>query len=108
MRHSEAAVRAGNGGGWIIETFESYNGIHQITSQGTFLQWFSTNAFGGSKYSNTPVGAVSHTDEPFIYYVNDSSIYFGLWATGKNFAICAWNSRRTPYFQAVGDPFVRR
>jgi hypothetical protein len=34
--------------------------------------------------------------------------YLGLWATGKNFAICAWNARITPYFQAVGDPFVTR
>jgi len=75
---------------------------------GNFIQWFSSNAFGGTNYSNTPVGAVTHVEEPFSPGVENSQIYFGLWAAGKNFAICAWNSRRTPYFQAVGDPFVRR
>ena len=29
-------------------------------------------------------------------------------ATGRSFSICAWNSRRTPYFQAVGDPWIVR
>jgi hypothetical protein len=28
--------------------------------------------------------------------------------SGKNFAIAAWNSRRTAYFQAVGDPLLTR
>jgi hypothetical protein len=37
---------------------------------------------------------------------NDPSRYFGLWAAGKNFAICAWNSGPSERFQAVGDPFV--
>jgi hypothetical protein len=47
-------------------------------------------------------------DEPGLYGISDPGAYFGLWAAGKNFAICAWNSYNTPYFHAVGDPFVRR
>ena len=98
----------GNSSWWIIETVESFNGLRGNPGQGTFLKWSSANAFGGTNYSNTPIGMVSHVEEPFLYGIEDSSVYFGLWAAGKNFAICAWNSSRTPYFQAVGDPFVTK
>ena len=101
-------VWSGQSGWWIIETIESYNGQRSEAGQGNFIKWFSPNAFGGTNYSNTPVGAVCHVEEPVIDYVNDSSVYFRLWAGGKNFAICAWMSRKTPYFQAVGDPFILR
>jgi hypothetical protein len=47
-------------------------------------------------------------DEPAISGIEDQSQFFGLWAGGKSFATCAWASRNTPYFQAVGDPFVAR
>jgi hypothetical protein len=92
---------------WIIETLESFNGQRNI-GQGNFTQWFYQTAFGGTNYENTPVAAVTHTDEPGLESVNDPSKYFGLWASGKSFAISAWNSRNTGSFQAVGDPFVRR
>jgi hypothetical protein len=72
--------------------------------------WFSSGAFGGANYSNTPVGAVSTVDEPYTLGASNPQIYFGLWAAGKNFAHCAWNSRNVSGmqqpFQAVGDPFV--
>ena len=71
-----------------------------------FVQWFSSNAFGGTNYSNTPIGAVTHVEEPSLGGVENSSTYFGLWAANKNLAICAWNSRQTQYFQAIGDPLV--
>ena len=98
---------SGNGGWWIIETVESFNGQVQY-GQGSFIQWFSSNAFGKTNYLNTPVGAVSHTEEPTVYGVEDPAAYYGSWALGESFAVCAWNSRRTPYFQAIGDPFVCR
>src|SRR5262249_10943238 len=99
----------GNSAWYIVETVESYNGFRfNYGGQGTFLKWFSTGAFGGASYSNTPVGAVSHVEEPFVSGVNDPAIYFGLWASGRNFAICAWASQLTPNFQAVGDPLVAR
>jgi hypothetical protein len=96
-----------NSSWWIIETVESFNG-QRATGQGNFTQWFSQIAFGGTNYENTPVGAVSHTDEPYPGGVNDSGNNFGLWASGKTFGISAWNSRRTANFQAAGDPFVRK
>ena len=95
---------------WIIETIESSNGFRG-PGTGNFTQWFSDLGFGWpsrTNYENTPVGAVSHTDEPGLDFINDGSIYFGLWAAGKSFAISAWQSRRTIFFQAVGDPFVKR
>jgi hypothetical protein len=96
----------GNSQWYIIETLESFNGLRVDPGQGTFVKWFSPAAFGGTNYSRTPIGAVTHVDEPGGAF-NDPSVYFGLWARGKTFAICAWHSRKTPYFQAVGDPFVR-
>jgi hypothetical protein len=98
---------SGNSGWYVIHTIESFNGQRYQTDQGEFLQWFSAIAFGGSGYVNTPVGAVTHTDEPSGAW-NNAAQYFGLWAAGKSFAICAWASRETPYFQAVGDPLVKK
>ena len=100
---------SGNSGWWIIETAESWNGTRDAYSgQGNFIKWFSSNAFGGTNYSNMPVGAVSSVAEPFNYGACDPQIYFGLWASGKNFAICAWNSRYNGmnFLQAIGDPFI--
>ena len=78
------------------------------TTQGNYGLWFSENAFGGTNYANTPVGAVGHVDEPTLLGVNDAATYFGLWGIGKQFSIAAWESRKTIYFQAVGDPFTTR
>jgi hypothetical protein len=99
----------GNSSWYVIETVESDNGqAQQVTDQGNFVKWLSSNAFGGTNYSNTPIGAATHVEEPSLGGVENSAIYFGLWETGKTFASCAWNSRQTPYFQAVGDPFVTK
>jgi len=96
----------GNSSWWIIETVESFNGQRVDPGQGTFIKWFSNTAFGGTAYSNTPIGAVTHVDEPTRSKVNNPTIYFGLWETGKSLSACAWASRRTPELQVVGDPFV--
>ncbi len=100
----------GNSGWYLMETIESFNGQRnsQATGQGNFLEWFSSNAFGGTSYSNTPVGVVSNVEEPGEPGPSYGAIYFGLWASGKNSAICAWNARNTPYFQVVGDPLVTK
>jgi len=99
---------SGNSSWWIIETIESWNGDRYETDQGNFIKWFSSNAFGGTNYSNTPVGAVSNVEEPYEPGPSYGAIYFGLWASGKDAGICAWNARNTPYFQAVGDPLVTK
>jgi hypothetical protein len=72
-----------------------------------YWMWFYQQAFRSSNYENTPVAAITHTDEPHSS-MNEPQIYFGLWAAGKNAAICAWATRMTPFFQEVGDPFVTR
>ena len=101
----------GNSRWWIIQTIESYNGVRPLGGQGNFIRWFSSNAFGGTNYTNyqnTPVGAVTHGEDPFIAGVNHPDVYFGLWTGKRNLAICAWNSFPTGQFQAVGDPFTKR
>jgi hypothetical protein len=87
---------------------ESYNGKRAETGQGNFIKWFSATAFGVANYSNTPVGAVTHVEEPFLPGVSNASKYFGLWAGGKSFAVAAWQSTNTTWFQAVGDPLTTR
>ena len=87
-------------------SFDGDRGEHD--GQGNFLQWFSATAFGGTNYSSTPVAAVSYVDDPSSSGVNDAARYFGLWHAGKAHGACAWYSRRTDAFQAVGDPFVKR
>jgi len=98
----------GNSRWYIMNTHESFNGqVVQEEAQGNFIKWFSSNAFGGTNFSNTPVGAITHTAEP-SGGINKSVPYFPLWVTGRNFGICAWSVQVSPNFQAVGDPLVRR
>jgi len=97
---------SGNSSWWLIRTEESYNGQRS----GQFLEWFASNAFGGSSYSNTPIGGPTYVEEP-LAGATDNAMLFGLWASGKNLAICCWVARNPgtpPYLQVVGDPFVVR
>ena len=57
---------------------------------------------------NTPVRVVTPVEEPTTTFINDPEKLFGSWIRGKPFGLAAWYSRRIPYFQAVGDPFVKR
>jgi hypothetical protein len=102
---------------YIIQIIESYNGQWVPQDfQTTFRDYFASNAFWGTNYSHTPVGTVTHTDEPSIDQgcpgpydgVASPHYLFGFWQARKYFAICAWSARGTHYFQAVGDPFVTR
>ena len=100
---------SGNSDWWIIRTEESFNG-QRDTGQGNFIKWFSRNAFGGTNYSNTPIGGPTYVNEPFAI-ATDNAILFGMWASGKNLAICCWAARNPgtpPYLQVVGDPFVTK
>lgn len=98
----------GHSSWFVVSTVESFNGDLNETGMGNFVQWFSPNAFGGVNYLNTPVGAVTHVEEPGISGIENTQAYFGLWAAGYNFATCAWMARVTPYYMPVGDPLVRR
>ena len=99
----------GRSGWYLIETGESFNG-KRVTGQGNFLSWFAADAFGGTNYSNTPIGAVSNVEEPGTFGLNYPYSYFGDWAAGRSFACCAWQSfpNITHYLQVVGDPFVKQ
>jgi hypothetical protein len=94
----------GASGWYIIQTIESFNG-QRVTFQGNFIDWFSPNAFGALNYLNTPVGGVTHVEEPSLGGIN-SSTYWRYWGEGRTFGIAAWNSWGTPHYQAVGDPLV--
>jgi hypothetical protein len=101
----------GHSSWWIIETVESFNGVNYLnTFQGNFVKWFAENAFGGTNFSNTPVGAVAHVNEPGLGGINDAQVYFGLWARGKKFATAASASQWLSGEEHIifGDPFVRR
>jgi hypothetical protein len=95
---------------------DSYNGQRppppDNKNQVTFIQWFAADAFEGTNYSNTPVGAITHVDEP--YGLDDTYDYYGNWASAKTFAISAYHSFANAggtvqqESQAVGDPFVTK
>jgi len=105
---------SGQSSWWIIQTMESFNGTRFTPCQGDVNSWFATNAFGGSNYSNTPVGGVSNVDEPALIGNNSPGLYLPLWASGHNLAQAAWISQQSaepfyqPELQVVGDPFVKR
>jgi Bacterial Ig domain len=101
-----SVVFNGNSNWYLIKTIESFNGQWN-TGQGNFVDWFSSNAFGGTNYSNTPVGATTHIEEPYVTGVASPS-YLRNWEKGMTFAEAVWDSRSTPYFMAVGDPMVKR
>lgn len=111
----DGSIRFSGDSNWyIIQTVESHNG-HWVQPdagddpsahyQSNFIKWFSAQAFGGTNYEYTPVGAVTHTDEPSVSGVNSPAL-FTCWESNQVFSYCAWKSRRTIHFQAVGDPLV--
>jgi alpha-tubulin suppressor-like RCC1 family protein len=94
---------------YLIQTIESFNGERvEDPYFSNFLQWFSAGAFGGTNYSNTPVGAVCTVDEPSAgNAANPAGPMFGLWSVGAPFGYAGANSIAGEG-QAVGDPFVIR
>jgi hypothetical protein len=96
----------GHSNWFLIKTIESFNG-QWTTSQGNFVNWFSAKAFGGTDYSNTPVGATTNVEEPTTAGLAGPS-YLADWEKGMLFAEAAWDSRQTTFFMAIGDPLVTR
>ena len=92
---------------YLLLTVESYNGQRNNGSQSSFVQWYKSNAFGGAGYSNTPVGSVGHTEEPYLDGVSKGS-YFVAWEKGLLSSEAAWASRNTNCFMPVGDPWVKK
>ena len=61
-----SVVWKGNSGWWSIETVESFNGIRGGFGQGNILEWFASNAFGGTNYSIHPLARFLHVEEPGV------------------------------------------
>jgi hypothetical protein len=99
-------VFRGNSSWFLIKTIESFNG-QWVVWQGNFVDWYAANAFGGTNYSNAPIGAVTHVEEPLTTGVNGPS-YLKNWEAGMLLSESAWSSRRTPFYMAVGDPLVKK
>jgi alpha-tubulin suppressor-like RCC1 family protein len=104
-----------NSGWYIMGTLDSFNGqrVPVLNAyESSFLTWFASNAFGGSNYSNTPVGAITHVDEPTTGGEENRYYYYGDWALGTSFGITAWDAlvnNPDGNFRecaVVGDPFT--
>jgi hypothetical protein len=97
---------SGLAGWWVAQMVQSYGGIY-----GNYMpdptEIFAATAFGGTNYSNTPVGYVGFTAEPYLSGVQNRH-FPGRWARGWTFAEAAWVGRNTQHFLAVGDPLVTR
>ena len=107
---TDGTIRFDGTSGWYLaETAESFNGLWLTNGeQGSFITWFSKNAYGGTNYKNTPIAAVSHVIEPGARGYNGPFL-FVCWDSGKPFAYCAWKSTNSPFaLQVVGDPLVSR
>lgn len=104
--NDRTVVFTGKSNWYLVKTVESWNGIVG-SGQGNFEQWFSGTTGGGWHYTRTPIGMVCHTDEPLVSGV-EGSMYMCNWEAGLLFSDCAWSSRRTKFFMAVGDPLVKR
>lgn len=111
---NNSVVWSGNSKWWLIETIESFNGQRDASlgpggqqPQGDVEEWFAANAWGGTNYSNTPVGAVSHVEEPG--FAINGPTYMSLWEAGYLFSECAWGSKiGSNPFQVIGDPLIRK
>ena len=107
----------GNSGWYAMGTVESFNGLShggQPARQGNYIDWFSSNAFGGANYANTPVGAYSYVNEPTTAGTVNPVEYYPLWAAGNYNGICAWTVSVAPggygykVLQVIGDPFLTK
>lgn len=91
---------------YILQSIESFNGQLWSGLQGSYGDWFSRTAFGSTNWEHCPVGAVAHTEEPYLSGIN-TYLFQELWARGLPFGDIAWSSVGvTPYMIAIGDPWV--
>ena len=101
----DSLVWSGDSNWWLLTSCESFNGV-PTTYQGNYWQWFQATSFGGTDYSNTPIGCVCYTAEPYVEGLANY-IFFQRWAQGYNVAECGWASEATWNKIVVGDPLVK-
>ena len=83
---------SGKAGWWLGMSVESFDGVYggnQTMSQSDPTEWFASNAFGGTNYSNTPICFVGNTQEPLISGCVWAP-YFGDWSKGWSTSEAAW------------------
>lgn len=107
----------GDAGWYVLQSFESWNANFgpQRSWQSKYTYWFRANAFGGSAYSRTPVGAMSHVAEPYLPSHNTAT-WATLWHLGKPLGIVTWIAKdwaNNPtggqnHDQTNGDPLVAK
>jgi len=97
----------GNTGGWFGFSVESYSMVYGHSSHGDPTDFFAEDAFGGTAYSNTPLGWSGHTAEPYLSGV-PNYCYARSLAAGWTFAEAAWAGQSTSKILAVGYPYLER
>ena len=91
--------------GWYIMTCYQSTGGHRYDYYfSTYIDWFRSNAFGGTNYENTPVAAVANTDECGCSPL--PTPLFTAWVAGKYACIANWYAGGQTI--SVGDPLVKR
>ena len=96
----------GKSDAYIIKTVESFNGnVDWGPQQGNYGHWFSEKAFGGTNYSNTPLAALVHVEEPYFAGAWPA-ISFLCWEKGEIIADCANQTMVTSSSAVIGDPLV--
>jgi len=81
-----------------------------------YAGWFKPAAFGGSNYSRTPAGVMSHVNEPRLAGINRTAVWMTLWHIGRPLGIASLLAKdvsvklviRSMFNQTNGDPLVAR
>jgi hypothetical protein len=97
----------GHSGWFLVASIESFSGIYGHATHGDPVDAFAAEAFGGTDYSNTPVGWIGHTAEPGLGGIHTKHLG-ERWAQGYTFAEAAWIGRNTRQCLAVGWPWATR
>lgn len=103
----------GRSGWYIMSSGESFNGLLFPAGSDTgryqehFPRWFRQDAFGGSGYANTPIGASVTVSEPGIGGLVESE-FFTCWEQGELLIDCGWAGKGSSATMLVGDPYVTK
>lgn len=95
---------------FIASNYESFGGdmleAERTASHSPFSRQIKPQAFGGSNYSNIPVGFVGSQLEPY-YGGIEYNHYFDAWFMGRPFIECAYIGLNNIHYAIFGDPFTK-
>lgn len=106
----------GDSNWYIAEVLESLNGQWSPgEGQHSYREWFTSSAFGGTNWINTPVVALSSVNEPRVTGYFAPGVWLPLWNVGRSSARSAWLSQparvgatQPESMQLTGDPLIQR